>query len=245
MMSAATVLAQGVQTGTLRVTVLDTQERVMDHVNVTVKSPALLGTRTAITDDEGRVALTALPPGDYELTLERANFRPSTLAALVSVGAEAEYRVTMQIAAITGPDVLVTPTPVAAGGGLEVRQEVGRCRRPRSDVDRAAFTGRVRLRADRGLLTINDAPSVRQRVLVNGVDVDDSRSATRRTCSSKTRSETGADVRLRRNAAASPAASSTRSRERREPDVRQPAPPTDESGVDHGDPARNVGRTLA
>ena len=39
-------------------------------VTVTVSSPALQGTRTAVTGDAGGYNFPALPPGDYTVTFE-------------------------------------------------------------------------------------------------------------------------------------------------------------------------------
>jgi hypothetical protein len=170
----APVAAQGVQTGTLRVTVLDAQDRVMDHVTVTVTSPALQGIRTTMTDDEGRIVLTALPPGDYELKFEQTNFQPVTLP--VAVGTEGEYRVTMQLAAVTGPEVVVTPTLVATPvAGLVVRHEEVESLPSGRDLTSIALLspGVSDYTPNVGQLNINGAFGFDNAFLVNGVDLDD------------------------------------------------------------------------
>ena len=49
----AAALAQGRQTGTVRGSVVDAQGLVMPGVTVTVRSPALQGARTVVTDING------------------------------------------------------------------------------------------------------------------------------------------------------------------------------------------------
>ena len=76
--SAPAALAQEV-TGQIegRVRVLDRSG--LSSVNVTATSPNLLGSRTTMTDEEGRFHLRALPVGIYRLQIRRIGFRPVTL----------------------------------------------------------------------------------------------------------------------------------------------------------------------
>ena len=66
--------AQGVQTGTIRGTVQDQQGLAVPGVTVTATSPALQGRAPTVTDAEGNYTLTALPPGQYEVTFELTGF---------------------------------------------------------------------------------------------------------------------------------------------------------------------------
>src|SRR5262245_32595164 len=47
-------------------------------VQVEAKGPALQGTRTATTDQQGRYKLALLPPGSYEVTFTKQGFAPET-----------------------------------------------------------------------------------------------------------------------------------------------------------------------
>src|SRR4030095_16665063 len=76
--SAGSVLAQGVQTGTIRGTVTDQQDLAVPGVTVTATSPALQGPRSTVTDKEGLFALRALPPGEYEVKFELSGFATIT-----------------------------------------------------------------------------------------------------------------------------------------------------------------------
>ncbi|PYQ68655.1 MAG: hypothetical protein DMG04_31130 [Acidobacteria bacterium] len=66
---AAPALAQ-IDQGRLTGTVTDTQGGVLPGVTVTAKSPALIGTRSVVSEADGKYSLPALPSGDYELSFE-------------------------------------------------------------------------------------------------------------------------------------------------------------------------------
>lgn len=58
------VAAQGLPTGTLAGRVAESEGLALPGVTVTVKSPALQGTRTAVTNVNGDYVVPNLPPGD-------------------------------------------------------------------------------------------------------------------------------------------------------------------------------------
>ena len=74
---AAPALAQ-IDQGRLTGTVTDTQGGVLPGVTVTAKSPALIGTRSVVSEADGKYSLPALPSGEYELTFELGGFQPFT-----------------------------------------------------------------------------------------------------------------------------------------------------------------------
>ena len=59
----ADALGQGRQTGTITGATVDSQGLSLPGVTVTVRSPSLQGTRTAVTDINGNYSLPQLPPG--------------------------------------------------------------------------------------------------------------------------------------------------------------------------------------
>jgi Carboxypeptidase regulatory-like domain len=67
---AAAQIDQGKLTGT----VTDAQGGVLPGVSVTAKSPALMGSRTVVTEGDGKYSISPLPSGPYELTFELAGF---------------------------------------------------------------------------------------------------------------------------------------------------------------------------
>ena len=69
LVAAGPVLAQTNPTGTISGKATDQQGLAMPGVTVTVESPALQGTRTAITSANGDYIFPFLPPGDYTVTV--------------------------------------------------------------------------------------------------------------------------------------------------------------------------------
>src|SRR5687767_4998690 len=85
-------------------------------VTVTISSPSLQGTRTAITDVNGNYNFAALPPGDYTVRFEMESMQTITRTQRVGLGqtgrVDAEMRLTTVAEAITvtasAPAVLET-----------------------------------------------------------------------------------------------------------------------------------------
>jgi outer membrane receptor protein involved in Fe transport len=85
-------------------------------VTVTISSPALQGTRTAVTDVNGNYNFAALPPGDYTVRFEMESMQTVTRTQRVGLGqtgrVDAEMRLTAVAEAITvtasAPAVLET-----------------------------------------------------------------------------------------------------------------------------------------
>jgi hypothetical protein len=94
-------------TGSIR-GVVETSHTALPGVTVEAKSPNLQGTRSAVTDAEGRFNLTSLPPGKYTVTARLEGFAPRvetlqlalTQAAVLNIeitpAATAEVTVTSQ-----------------------------------------------------------------------------------------------------------------------------------------------------
>ncbi len=96
---AATASAQ-IGQGTLTGVVTDPQGQVLPGVTVTATSTALIGTRTAVTETDGRFRFPALPSGFYKLkfdlsgfsTLERDNIQV-VLGQTIAVDTQTEDRI--------------------------------------------------------------------------------------------------------------------------------------------------------
>jgi hypothetical protein len=67
--------AQGNPTGGLSGQVIDAQGLPLPGATVTVESPVLQGTRTAVTSTNGDYIVPFLPPGDYTVLFELAGFQ--------------------------------------------------------------------------------------------------------------------------------------------------------------------------
>ena len=106
-------------------------------VTVTATSPALQGSRAAVTDGDGSFAIPALPPGVYQVQYELTGFATATQSSNVALGLTVEQKVTMRAAALAESVQVVaeTPAPIAtASGGLNVqKEEVDQLAMPRTE----------------------------------------------------------------------------------------------------------------
>jgi Carboxypeptidase regulatory-like domain len=125
--AASGAFAQGSQSGTLSGTVLSSDRQPLPGVTVNIKSPALLGARTAVTDVNGGFIFKALPPGTYKVTYDLAGFgtveKTVTLALAGIVPADATLKVAtvQETVTVTGE----TPTPLnTTQVGANIKKEV-------------------------------------------------------------------------------------------------------------------------
>src|SRR4051812_1078364 len=176
---ASAAAAQGVQTGALRGTVIDTQQLPMPGVTVTVTSSALQGERTTITGMDGAFALTLLPPGEYKVQFVIQGFSPEQRDATVPLGSSTELTVALNAGRVTAEvTVIATPAPVAAAStGLNIQQrEVEALATSRNLRGIATLAPGVTERTpgqNASTISISGAPSFDNLFMVNGVDVND------------------------------------------------------------------------
>ena len=82
--------------------VKDSTGAVVPNATVTVRNPATNLTRTATSNDEGFYRIVNLTPGDYEITVEAANFKKAVLTKVnVTVGQTATVDVNLEPGQIT------------------------------------------------------------------------------------------------------------------------------------------------
>jgi hypothetical protein len=78
--------------------VRDPQGAVVQNATVTARNPATNTSRTAMTNDEGFYQIVNLPPGDYEVTVEAANFKRAVLTAVkLTVGQRADLDIPLEL----------------------------------------------------------------------------------------------------------------------------------------------------
>jgi hypothetical protein len=175
---ASSGFAQGVQTGSVRGVVKDTQGLAMPGVTVTATSPALQGSRTTVTDTDGGFSLAALPAGEYTLTFELSNFAPVTRTTVVPVGSTVQQSVTLSAAGVTETVRVVaeTPAPIATPvvGGDFKREEIELLATPRTVQGIAQLAPAVNENGPNPqTVVINGAFSFDNIFMVNGVDIND------------------------------------------------------------------------
>ena len=98
---AADAFGQGRQTGTIGGTAVDAQGLSLPGVTMTVSSPSLQGTRTAVTDINGNYSLPQLPPGAYSVVFTLSGFGDVEQAATVPLGGEVGVNAVMAPGGVT------------------------------------------------------------------------------------------------------------------------------------------------
>ncbi|MBI3493478.1 MAG: carboxypeptidase regulatory-like domain-containing protein, partial [Acidobacteria bacterium] len=101
--TAGPAFAQSVTatTGSINGKVTDTTSAVLPGVTVTTSSPAMQGTRTAVTNEEGAYRFPAVPPGDYTITYELIGFSTVVREGIrVGLGFTASVNVELKVASL-------------------------------------------------------------------------------------------------------------------------------------------------
>ncbi|MCG3194992.1 MAG: hypothetical protein DIJKHBIC_04260 [Thermoanaerobaculia bacterium] len=104
---ATQVFAQGIGTGTVNGRITDQEGQGLPGVTVTAKSPALQGSRSAVTNVNGDYLLPNLPPGDYTLNYSMPGFTATTRTTKVSAGQQVPVNAKMAITAVAAEATVV------------------------------------------------------------------------------------------------------------------------------------------
>jgi hypothetical protein len=177
MVSAVPAFAQGVQTGTIRGTVVDQQNLPLPGATVTITSPALQGARTTVTAVDGTYVFPAMPAGDYQIGFEITSFRPVKRTMTVPLGGSIVADATLIAAGVTevvqvvaAPPPLVTPVV-----GLNIKHdEVNALATSRTLQGIATLSpGLTENSPNSGQVVINGAFGFDNVFMLNGVDVND------------------------------------------------------------------------
>lgn len=171
--------AQGIQTGMITGIARDAGNLVLPGVTVTVSSPALQGTRTAVTDGNGRYVLRGLPPGTYQVTFEMSGMKTVHETVGVELGRTAEVNALLNLANVTEtvtvtgettPAALVTPS----GGANFSYKEINVLPTARTLSGIAELSpGLTNNTPNTGQVTISGAFAYDNVFLIDGVDVND------------------------------------------------------------------------
>ena len=106
---AVTGLAQAqVAAADLRGTVVDPNGAVVPGATIIARNIATGISRSTTSGDDGAYTLVALPPGEYEITVEAATFKKVTISPVrLTVGQAAELRIPMEVGAASA-EVTIT-----------------------------------------------------------------------------------------------------------------------------------------
>ena len=110
LLASVGVFAQGSVTGTLSGTVTS-QGAPLPGVTVTITSPNLQGSRTAVSGDGGGYNFGGLPPGMYTVTFELAGLQTITKQQNVAVANSAKVDADMTVAAVAEAITITASAP--------------------------------------------------------------------------------------------------------------------------------------
>jgi len=118
--------------GRLTGTAADAQGAVLPGVTVTVVSPALIGTRTAVTEADGKYLLVSLPSGTYKLTFDLQGFRQFirenvqvVLGQTITVDAQLQIGGLAENVVVTGASPVVDVATTKVGTHLSGEELTG------------------------------------------------------------------------------------------------------------------------
>ena len=106
------------QTGVLQGRITDSSGGVLPGVTVEAKSPALVGSATAVTGRDGIFRFPALSPGRYSITATLAGFKPAAQDTIVlELGQLLKVNLTLEVGAVTETVMVKGESPL-----IDVRQ---------------------------------------------------------------------------------------------------------------------------
>src|SRR5262245_4842698 len=112
--SAAGAQTTSATTGAMNGTVTDNTTAVLPGVTVTISSPAMMGTRTDVTNAQGQYRFAAVAPGEYRITFELPGFANVvrdgvrvTLGFTATINAELELATQRETITVVGSSPVV------------------------------------------------------------------------------------------------------------------------------------------
>lgn len=170
--AGAPALAQ--QTGTIEGTIVDSNGSPLPGVSVEIKSPALQGTRTTVSDASGRYKFPVLPPGTYTVSASLSGFTKAERTNIrVALGGTATVPVTLSVSVkeevvVTGeaPVVDTTKAVVGAATSLDTIQKLPLGRNFVSIATTVAGTGT----SAGGGLAVYGATGLENQYIIDGVN---------------------------------------------------------------------------
>jgi hypothetical protein len=126
LLAASPAFAQGggaSSTATITGRVADGSGAVLPGVTVTASSPSMLGTQTAVTNEQGAYRFPAVPPGTYTLTYELPGFNSLRREGIeLRLGFTANINVELQVASLQETVTVTGESPVIDTSATRVQQ---------------------------------------------------------------------------------------------------------------------------
>ena len=174
---ATQVFAQGLPTGTLAGRVTETEGLSLPGVTVSVKSPALQGTRTAVTNVNGDYVIPNLPPGDYVVTFIMSGFQSTTRNIKVSSGQQNPLNAKLSVSAIAAETMVVASSEsvsqTAQGAATYSFETMNKLPVARTIAGSVVLSPGVNVNGPNAAIAIGGAASFDNVFTVNGVNIQD------------------------------------------------------------------------
>ena len=162
------------QTGTIEGLVVDSNNAPLPGVSIEVKSAALQGTRTTVTDANGRYKFPVVPPGSYTVTSSLSGFTKAEKTNVrVALGGTASINVTMAVSVkeevvVTGeaPVIDTTRAVLGASTSIDTIQKLPLGRNFTSIATTVAGTGT----SAGGGITVYGATGLENQYIIDGVN---------------------------------------------------------------------------
>jgi hypothetical protein len=107
------VSASAQTTGSINGTITDNTSAVLPGVTVTATSPAMMGSQTGVTNEQGQYRFPSVPPGTYKLTYEMQGFSTTVRDGIVvNIGFAATVNVQLQLASLQESVTVSGQSPV-------------------------------------------------------------------------------------------------------------------------------------
>ena len=175
---ATPALTQALPTGTITGHISETEGLALPGVTVTVKSPALQGTRAAVTNVNGDYVVPNLPPGDYVVTFVMSGFQSVTRSLKVSAGQQIPLSARLSISAVAAETMVVAQSETvsqtaqaAATYSAELTNKLPTARTIQSAVLLAPGVTYSTVAANAP--TISGGQSFDNNIMINGVNIQD------------------------------------------------------------------------
>lgn len=114
-------------TGDIRGVVTDESGAILPGVTVTIRSTAVPGAPTTVTNEAGIYRFPNLPPGSYDITAELSGFATSTQTGIpVSLGGTAEINIQLKVSAQQETITVTAEAPVVDSTSTQVATNYSR-----------------------------------------------------------------------------------------------------------------------
>jgi len=110
--AAAPSMAQRTTTGTMMGRIVDSSGAVLPGASVTLQSPEVLGTFSAVTDNDGVYRVTNLPPATYDIRAELSGFQTVIRKAPVRLNAVTETDFTLSVGSVAETVTVTAESPI-------------------------------------------------------------------------------------------------------------------------------------